>query len=127
MKFVDTDILIDFYRNYQPSIDFLDYYYSMDEILAISSITQMELFIGCRNKRELTETVKFLKQYEVVHFSRSISEKTVKLIRKYNLSHGLLMADAIIAATVLVSEGQLFSKNASDFVFIKNLNVNRPY
>ena len=127
MKFVDTDILIDFYRNYQPSIDFLDYYYSMDEILAISSITQMELFIGCRNKRELTETVKFLKQYEVVHFSRSISEKTVKLIREYNLSHGLLMADAIIAATVLVSEGQLFSKNASDFVFIKNLNVNRPY
>ncbi len=127
MKFVDTDILIDFYRNYQPSIDFLDYYYSMDEILAISSITQMELYIGCRNKRELTETVKFLKQYEVVHFSRSISEKTVKLIREYNLSHGLLMADAIIAATVLVSEGQLFSKNASDFVFIKNLNVNRPY
>ena len=46
MKFVDTDILIDFYRNYQPSIDFLDYYYSMDEILAISSITQMELFIA---------------------------------------------------------------------------------
>ncbi len=127
MKFVDTDILIDFYRNYQPSIDFLDYYYSMDEILAISSITQMELYIGCRNKRELTETVKFLKQYEVVHFSRSISEKTVKLIREYNLSHGLLMADAIIAATVLVSEGQLFSKNASDFVFIKNLNVDRPY
>ena len=127
MKFVDTDILIDFYRNHQPSIDFLDYYYSMDEILAISSITQMELYIGCRNKRELTETVKFLKQYEVVHFSRSISEKTVKLIREYNLSHGLLMADAIIAATVLVSEGQLFSKNASDFVFIKNLNVNRPY
>jgi len=127
MKFVDTDILIDFYRNYQPSIDFLDYYYSMDEILAISSITQMELYIGCRNKRELTETVEFLKQYEVVHFSRSISEKTVRLIREYNLSHGLLMADAIIAATVLVSEGQLFSKNASDFVFIKNLNVNRPY
>jgi len=127
MKFVDTDILIDFYRNYQPAVDFLDYYYSMDEMLAISSITQMELFIGCRNKRELIETVKFLKQYEVVHFSRSISEKTVKLIRKYNLSHGLLMADAIIAATVLVSEAQLFSKNASDFVFIKNLNVNRPY
>ena len=92
MKFVDTDILIDFYRNYQLSIDFLDYYYSMDEILAISSITQMELYIGCRNKRELAETVKFLKQYEVVHFSRSISEKTVRLIREYNLSHGLLMA-----------------------------------
>ena len=127
MKFVDTDILIDFYRNYQPAVDFLDYYYSMDEILAISSITQMELFIGCRNKRELSETVKFLKQYEVVHFSKSISGKTVKLITEYNLSHGLLMADAIIAATALIAEGELFSKNASDFVFIENLNITRPY
>ena len=127
MKFVDTDILIDFYRNYQPAVDFLDYYYSMDEILAISSITQMELFIGCRNKRELSETVKFLKQYEVVHFSKSISGKTVKLIKEYNLSHGLLMADAIIAATALIAEGELFSKNASDFVFIENLNITRPY
>ena len=32
MKFVDTDILIDFYRNYQPAVAFLDHYYSMDEI-----------------------------------------------------------------------------------------------
>ena len=55
MKFVDTDVLIDFYRKYQPAIDFLDYYYSRNEILAISPITQMELYVGCRNKRELTE------------------------------------------------------------------------
>ena len=81
MKFVDTDVLIDFYRKYQPAIDFLDYYYSRNEILAISPITQMELYVGCRNKRELTETVKFLEQYKVVHFSSSISRKTVELIR----------------------------------------------
>jgi hypothetical protein len=40
MKFVDTDVLIDFYRRYQPAIDFLDYYYSKNEVLAISSITR---------------------------------------------------------------------------------------
>ena len=127
MKFVDTDILIDFYRKQQPAIDFLDHYYSMNETLAISSITQMELYIGCRNKRELTETVKFLKQYKMVHFSGSVSRKTVELIREYNLSHGLLIADAIIAATVLTSEGELFSKNANDFMFIEDLNVTKPY
>ena len=118
MKFVDTDVLIDFYRKYQPAVDFLDYYYSRNEILAISSITQMELYVGCRNKKELTETVKFLEQYKMVHFSTSISRKAVDLIRKYNLSHGLLIADAIIAASVLISEGELFSKNANDFIFI---------
>ncbi len=127
MKFVDTDVLIDFYRKYQPAIDFLDYYYSRNEILTISPITQMELYIGCRNKRELTETVKFLEQYKVVHFSSSISRKTLELIREYNLSHGLLIADAIIAATVLISEGELFSKNADDFMFIEDLSVTKPY
>jgi len=127
MKFVDTDVLIDFYRKYQPAIDFLDYYYSRNEILAISPITQMELYVGCRNKGELTETVKFLEQYKVVHFSSSISRKTIELIREYNLSHGLLIADAIIAATVLVSEGELFSKNANDFMFIEHLSVTKPY
>lgn len=59
MKFVDTDIFIDFYRKHQPAIDFLDYYYSKNETLCISPVTQMELYVGCRNKRELTETVKF--------------------------------------------------------------------
>jgi predicted nucleic acid-binding protein len=87
----------------------------------------MELFIGCRNKRELRETVKFLEQYKLVHFSTSISRKAVDLIKKYNLSHGLLIADAIIAATVLISEGDLFSKNTNDFIFIENLSVTKPY
>lgn len=53
--------------------------------------------------------------------------KAVDLVRKYNLSHGLLIADAIIAATVLISEAQLFSKNANDFTFIENLSVTKPY
>lgn len=87
----------------------------------------MELYVGCRNKKELTETVKFLQQYKVVHFSGSISRKALDLIKKYNLSHGLLIADAIIAATVLISEGELFSKNASDFAFIENLSITKPY
>lgn len=71
--------------------------------------------------------MKFVDTDILIHFSRSISEKTVKLIREYNLSHGLLMADAIIAATALISEGELFSKNASDFVFIENLNITKSY
>ena len=62
----------------------------------------------------------------MVHFSSSISRKTVELIREYNLSHGLLIADAIIAATVLISEGELFSKNANDFMSIADLSVTKP-
>lgn len=127
MKFIDTDIFIDFYRNYQPAVDFLEDLSSKNKILSISSITKMELFIGCRDKKELRETKKFLDQYNVVHFNGSISAKAIELIEQYNLSHGLLMADAIIAATVMILSGELFSKNLNHFVFIEGLKVTRPY
>lgn len=127
MKFIDTDIFIDFYRNYQPAVDFLEDLSSKNKLLSISSITKMELFIGCRNKKELRETKRFLDQYNVVHLNGSISVKAVELIEQYNLSHGLLMADAIIAATVMILGGELFSKNLNHFVFIEGLKVTRPY
>ncbi len=127
MNFIDTDILIDFYRNSQPAVDFLEGLGFKNKHLSISSITKMELFIGCRNKRELRETKKFLDQFSLVHFNGSISVKAVELIEQYNLSHGLLMADAVIAATAMILDGELFSKNLNHFVFIEGLKVTRPY
>jgi len=53
--------------------------------------------------------------------------KAVELIEQYNLSHGLLMADAVIAATAMILDGELFPKNLNHFVFLEGLEVTRPY
>ena len=52
MIIVDTDILIDAGRNVSEAINCLEEI-DRDYITAISSITQMELIVGCRNNNEL--------------------------------------------------------------------------
>ncbi len=94
--------------------------------LVVSSMTEMELIIGCRNKAELRETETFLKRFQVVQINAQISEHASALLRRYNLSHGLLIPDALIAATALTLEKPLATKNRRDFRFISGLNL-LPY
>ena len=56
-----------------------------------------------------------------------ISQKAIELIESYKLSHGLLIPDAIIAATAIMMNSELFSKNARHFEMIKELKVTKPY
>ncbi len=53
----------------------------------------------------------------------SISDQAVELLSDYRLSHGLLIADAFIAATAIVFAIPLLTKNQSDYRFIPNLNL----
>ena len=122
---VDTDILIDVSRAEEQAVRFLQSLEASHRPV-VSPITQMELFVGCRNKRELQQTVQFLKRFGVAHLNREIEEKAIDLLMMYRLSHGLLLADAFIAATALVLECPLASKNQRDYCFISDLRL-LPY
>ncbi|MEG3969981.1 type II toxin-antitoxin system VapC family toxin [Microcoleus sp. T2B6] len=89
-------------------------------------ITQMELIVGCANKVELQTLEKFIQQFDVIRIDQSISDKAVDLLRLYRLSHGLLIADGLIAATAIVWEYPFITKNQRDYRFIQNLNL-LPY
>lgn len=62
---VDTDVLIDVSRGIAQAIDCLIEHEKRSR-LAISVITQMELLVGCRDKRETQKLEKFLRRFEVV-------------------------------------------------------------
>lgn len=122
---IDTDILIDAGRGVETAIVQLE---NADQTstLAISTVTQMELIIGCRNRTELQILEKFFRRFETVRLNESISDKAINLLRDYRLSHGLLIADALIAATAIVIGSPLLSKNQRDYRFIQSLNL-LPY
>ncbi|KAA3653278.1 MAG: type II toxin-antitoxin system VapC family toxin [Calditrichaeota bacterium] len=119
---IDTDILIDAARNIPEAISFLE---KVEEgnTPAISVITHMELIIGCRSKNELRSLNKFLSRIEIFELNAIISRTAVDLLVKYRLSHGLLIADALIAATAIHFDSIFVSKNQKDFRFIENLNL----
>lgn len=122
---IDTDILIDVARAIETAIDRLEIE-AQNSRLLIGGITQMELTIGCRNRTELQNLDRFLQRYEVIKLNEAISDKAIELIQVYSLSHGLLIPDALIAATAIACNVPLLSKNQRDYRFIQELNL-LPY
>lgn len=122
MVIIDTDILIDISRNNEKAIVHLENL-ETNSLLAVSLITQMELPVSCRNKQEAVFLDNFLKRFQIIKLNENISMITVDLLRQYRLSHGLLMPDALIAATALSLDSGLATKNQRDYQFIENLNL----
>ena len=122
ISIVDTDILIDVGRGVNNAIVYLENL-KENSILAISVITQLELIVGCQNKSELRATENFLSQFEIINLNENISKTAVNLLQEYRLSHGLLIADGLIAATAISLNIALASKNQKDYRFIQNLNL----
>jgi predicted nucleic acid-binding protein len=119
---IDTDILIDTSRKVSSAVDFLDGI-EREGPADISLITELELLAGCRNKRELAATEKFLRRYERVDPAGSIGITAIRLFRAYRLSHGLAIPDCLIAATAVVLGIPLATKNRRDFSFIEGLTL----
>ena len=122
---VDTDILIDVARGDSNAIDCLKHLENTSTP-AISAVTQMELIVGCRNKQELKDLEAFLRRYQILKITGEISDRAVDLIEQYFLSHSLLIADGLIAATSLVHSAAFITKNQRDFRFIADLDL-LPY
>jgi hypothetical protein len=120
--FVDTDILIEVGRGINEAATCLQAIERQSPI-AISVVTQMELIVGCRNKNELSALEHFLDRFAIVNINDSISQTAVDLLKRYRLSHGLLIADALIAATAISEDGSLVSKNQRDYRFIEPLHL----
>ena len=122
---VDSDILIDVARGEADAINCL-LRLEQTSALAISTVSQMELIVGCRSKKELQDLSKFLNRYQVLKITDRISDLAVDLLTQYFLSHGLLIADGLIAATALIHNEAFITKNQRDFRFIADLNL-LPY
>ncbi len=122
MLIVDTDILIDAARKIPEAVDYLEHTETTMG-LAISAVTQMELLVGARDKQAQQTVRHFLARFTVIKLNASISDVAYDLLLKYRLSHGLAIADALIAATAIVTGQPLATKNLKDFRFIKGLTL----
>lgn len=122
---IDTDVLIDVGRKIEVAVASLQRV-EQEAVPGISIITQMELLVGCRNKKEFHILEKFLQRFEIVGLNKTIGDKSIELLRLYRLSHGLLIADSLIAATALTVDSPFLTKNQKDYQFIKGLEI-LPY
>ncbi len=83
----------------------------------------MELIIGCQNKNELRAVEQFLLRFQTVALNEQASDLAVDLLRRYKLGHGLLIPDALIAATAMSENEQFVTKNQRHYRFIEGLRL----
>ena len=58
----DTDILVDVLRGFSTGLDYVEEA-EQQGALRISITTEMELMVGCRNRRELHHLERFLRRF----------------------------------------------------------------
>ena len=118
---IDTDVLIWLARgnpNASRVIDALGDW-------VISSVSYMEMLQGCRNKHEQKTLQKAFRstQDTILGITPAINDQAVALVERYALSHSLLMADALIAATALEHSLPLLTGNGKHFKVVDGLQI----
>lgn len=95
-----------------------------DEQPVISAITEIELLCWkTATQKDLELLHNFINDALVIELEQSIKLKTAD-IRK---AHRIKLPDAIIAATALVYDLKLLSRNVADFGSINGLTVINPW
>ena len=122
---IDTDILIDYLRGRSTAIGFVSE--SADHII-LSAISVAELYAGVRcgvDDPEHRALANFLGQFPIIPISPDIAKVGGLYRRDYWRSHGVGLADAVIAATAVSSEAELKTLNVKHYPMFDNLEP--PY
>jgi predicted nucleic acid-binding protein len=120
---VDTDVLIDVSRNNEAAIDFLDQFGGS---WSISIITALELIVGARNKKEVTQIDQLVAVYSAIPLTAEIGNSSYGLLRQFAKSNGLRVFDSLIAATAIEKNLTLVTRNKKHFQMITNLKLEIP-
>lgn len=93
---------------------------------AIDVTIYIECLQGSKSNQEKRIVKKVSDNYPLLPIAPKTSERAVELIDDYSNSHGLLLADALIAATALENDLTVLTYNGGDFKFIQNLKWRQP-
>lgn len=121
---VDTDVMIDYLRGFPQSVSFLEKII-MSSVCYLSVITVAELYAGIKEGKERQLLEKLPSIFELISVDSAIASTGGLYRRNYGKSHGVGLADAMIAATAEHSEATLVTLNKKHFPMLKQIKI--PY
>ena len=92
--------------------------------LLLSSVSVAEAYFGMK-KRETRETRELVRRFNIYHIDIEISLRFLQLMLAYP-DHRIALPDALIAATALVANVELFTLNRKDFTYVEGLRLYKP-
>jgi predicted nucleic acid-binding protein len=115
---VDTDVLIDFLRGYNKAISFIEKFSSQ---ILLSPIVVAELYAGVKGPNELAVLDDFISHFRVIPITFEIAKIGGLYKRDFGKSHGVGLADALLAATAKDENAALKTLNVKHYPMIRGL------
>ena len=118
---LDTDVLIDFLRGHPKAVAFVD---ANQHRIILSAIVVAELYAGVRggkDDREQRVLREFLSLFRIVPVNPDIAELGGPYKRDYGGSHGVGLADAIVAATARTEDAALKTLNVKHYPMLSGI------
>ena len=118
---VDTDVLIWLLRGKGSARTAVEACSSVE----ISAVTYMELLQGVRSNAELRLLRRTVRRsgWRILPLTEAIGHRATLYIERFGLSHGLRLADALIAATAVEAGAALLTGNARHYRCISEVSV----
>lgn len=127
MIFLDTNILLDLFRGYPPSIQ---WFISLpdDEELTISGLVAGEILCGCRNQKEMHNTYMDLHmKYDFYWPTIADNVRALYDFKEFHLILGIDLNDALIGETAKGLKVPIYTRNVKHMEIIPDLEVIKPY
>ena len=122
---VDSPLFIDWIRGKPEAVQFFKQFRRKRRELIASVITRAEVLAGM-HPDELWKTHRILRRVKWIPVTEEIADQAAVYMAQYSKTHGLTLADALIAATAKFIGARLVTLDR-DFFPMTDLRVHVPY
>ena len=127
MVCLDTDIIINFLRNEESSVEFFNQLVNKGEEILTTSVNVFELWKGAykSNKKEAFKAVNdFLSKCRVIYLDEASSKKTAEILQDLTLKGDIIdVLDIMIASIAIINKESLKTNNKRHFERINELKL----
>jgi len=120
---VDSNVLIDLLRGYQPAIAWI----AEQNTLAITQVVYLELLDGTQDRRGEQKALALLSDFEIVDLIASDYAWAIERMLKFHLSHNVESPDCLIAAPAARLGLPLYTHNLKHFAPLLGDLAQKPY
>jgi len=120
---IDTDVLVWYLRGNERSRIVVE----GNIPFSISVITYMELMQGMKNKDEMKAFKRQIHKWnvDIIQIDAEISSRAMFYVQEYALSHSMMLADGLIAATAVQNGEILLTANDKHYRFIPTIECKK--
>ena len=118
MLLVDIDVMIDYLRGHAAAVAFVKRH---ADRIALSAIVVAELYAGVRGDEERATLDELIGLFPIVPIDGQTACTGGLFKRDYGKSHGVGLADAMIAATAVEKQADLATLNVKHYPMLSDL------